>query len=197
MAYALGLVKPHVKAAANEIGPKYGIGTIYGFRQGGGEYGVSDHPLGLALDFMVYRNKGKGDGVAQYAYANHERLRVHYIIWYRRIWNVKRASEGWRVYTGTGNPHTDHVHISFLRDGDMGSSGGTGAGGGAPMGVPDLSAITAATEWLTDINNWKRIGIFLAGAVLLLMGLLRMMSSQLGVGDIANAAIKVKGKVKR
>lgn len=198
MAYALGPVKAHVKAAANEIGPKFGVTTIYGFRQGGGEYGISDHPLGLALDFMVYRNKARGDGIANYAFTNQGRLRVHYIIWYRKIYNVKRASEGWRDYHGTSNPHTDHVHISFLKEGDSGGSdqpgGGAGGGSGIP-GIPDLSAVTKASEWLTNPNNWKRIGIFLAGAVLLIMALLRMASSELGLGDIIQGAAKMKGKV--
>ena len=42
--------------------------------------------------------------------------RVHYIISNRRIWNSRRASEGWRNYTGS-NPHNRHIHISILDSG--------------------------------------------------------------------------------
>lgn len=104
--YDLGPVKAHVKAAANELGPKFGIKRIGGWRV----QATGDHPRGLALDFMTTT----GDALANYAVANQARLKVSYVIWNRRIWNQARRSEGWRKYTGTSNPHTDHVHVSFL-----------------------------------------------------------------------------------
>lgn len=103
--YKLGAVRAHVRAAANELGPKFGIKTIGGWRVSTS----GDHPLGLALDFMTTT----GQALADYLVANHVRLKITYVIWNRRIWNVARADEGWRTYTGTSNPHTDHVHASF------------------------------------------------------------------------------------
>jgi hypothetical protein len=54
-----------------------------------------------------------GTPLAEYARENANTLGVSYIVWNRQIWSKKRAAEGWRPYTGTSNPHTDHVHISF------------------------------------------------------------------------------------
>lgn len=42
----------------------------------------------------------------------YDHLPTKYVIWNRHIWS---RSHGWtkRVYTGTSNPHTDHVHVSI------------------------------------------------------------------------------------
>ena len=104
--YDLGAVKPHVEQAAYEIGPMFGITRIIGKVPG-----LFDHPKGLALDLMT-SDRGKGDAIAAYAVGNAQRLRLTYVIWYRRIWSVARASEGWRPYNGL-SAHTDHVHLSF------------------------------------------------------------------------------------
>lgn len=108
--YNLGNVKPHVAAAAREIGGRFGVAEVGGFsyRNIAGTTSLSDHALGLALDFMTTA----GDGIAAYAMSNAARLGVTYIIWDRRIWSVERAAEGWRPYYGV-SPHTDHVHVSF------------------------------------------------------------------------------------
>lgn len=103
--YKLGAVKPHVAKAANEIGALFDLTTIFGWAPG-----AFDHPKGLALDFMVYGDKAKGDRIAAYLLANAERLAITYVIWWRRIWSVDRPS--WRPYYGV-SPHTDHPHASF------------------------------------------------------------------------------------
>lgn len=103
--YSLGPVRAHVRAAANELGPRFGIKKIGGWRV----QATGEHPLGLALDFMTTT----GQALADFLVANHAKYKIHYVIWNRRIWNVDRAAEGWRTYTGTSNPHTDHVHASF------------------------------------------------------------------------------------
>ncbi len=56
----------------------------------------------------------KGDRVARYVKSHAKQYRVEYIIWDRKIWSVARKAEGWRRYRGP-NPHTDHVHVNFLR----------------------------------------------------------------------------------
>lgn len=104
--YDLGAVKPHVEAAAYEIGPMFNITRIIGKVPG-----LFDHPKGLALDYMT-SNRSTGDALAAYAISNVNRLRITYVIWYRHIWSVARASEGWRPYVGV-SPHTNHVHVSF------------------------------------------------------------------------------------
>lgn len=100
-------VKPHVRAAAQEVVQKFGITNIGGFASTG-HIPNSDHYRGLALDVMTSL---KGQEVANYFQANATRLAVTYIIWNRRIWD-SRNNKGWVPYSGT-SPHTDHVHISF------------------------------------------------------------------------------------
>lgn len=102
--YSLPGVLPHVQAVANEVGPSFGIRTIGGLRLSG----TGDHPRGLALDWMTTT----GDALAQHLVDNYVRFKITYVIWNRRIWSASRRSEGWRLYTGTSNPHTDHVHSS-------------------------------------------------------------------------------------
>ncbi len=108
--YNLGPVKPHVRAAAEELGSRFGIRIIYGVAKRSNK---SDHPLGLALDYMC--NTAQGDALAEFAYNNAGRLRVKYIIWKQRIRN---PGGGWRGMANRGNAtanHFDHVHISFQR----------------------------------------------------------------------------------
>jgi hypothetical protein len=88
--------------------------------------GTSEHKEGRAWDWRVSVNNP--DDVAavntvfawlfatdQYGhqYAMARRLGIMYIIWNHRIWGAYKAAEGWQPYTGTPNPHTDHVHFSF------------------------------------------------------------------------------------
>lgn len=107
--YDVGAVKSHVQAAADEIGNKFGVETIGGLA---GRAGISDHPKGLALDFMVTGNRG--DQIAEYAVNNAERLRVSYVIWYQKINSLD--GRGWRTMEDRGGDtanHKDHVHVSF------------------------------------------------------------------------------------
>lgn len=109
--YVLGAVKPWVKTAANEIGNKYAVDTIYGV--GARETANSDHPKGLALDFMVGDDRSKGDQIAADLQQNAAAYNITYIIWKQHIWNVARASEGWRPMPDRGGNtanHYDHVH---------------------------------------------------------------------------------------
>lgn len=111
--YKLGDVKWWVADAANSVGPRFGIKTIYGWAPG-----AYDHPKGLALDFMISdlaNGKAIGDSLAAFLIANASALKITYVIWYRRIWSVERAGEGWRPYSGDSE-HTDHVHASFRAD---------------------------------------------------------------------------------
>lgn len=110
--YNLGEVRPHVQAAADEIGGRFGVRTVLGV--GDRPTPGSDHPKGLALDFMV--GAATGDQLAGYVQANAARLGVTYVIWRQRLWSAGRADEGWRPMADRGSPtanHYDHVHVSF------------------------------------------------------------------------------------
>ncbi len=111
----LGPVKPHVRQATNKLACDFGVRTVYGYRRSNG-----DHGGGLATDFMVYKDKARGDGLAAHARANAGKYRIQYIIWQQRIWHVSRANEGWRKMEDRGDVtanHYDHVHISFTKAG--------------------------------------------------------------------------------
>jgi len=91
---------------------------------------VSEHEEGRAFDWGLSAAKpaekaiadqflgwllAKGPGGSGY---NARRLGVMYLIWNGKIWGSYRASEGWRVYTGS-EPHSDHIHISLSWAGAM------------------------------------------------------------------------------
>lgn len=98
-----------------------GVRTIYGV---GGRPGPSDHPNGLAADFMIdnYRTpEGKALGwqLAEWTRANADSLQVKYIIWDMKYWSAAHPDRGWTPYTRYGpNPsdnlaHRNHVHVSY------------------------------------------------------------------------------------
>lgn len=191
MAYNLGAVKPHVAAAANELGTRYNIRTVYGYRRIG-SVPNSDHPKGLALDFMT-SSKLIGDALAADAVANSSRLGITYVIWYGRIWT---ESQGWHGYVGP-SPHTDHVHMSFDEK--------VGIGDVIPVGIPgpgDIAEIAAnvraligvardlarVAAWLNNPDNWTRIALFSAGSVLVFMSVVRWDNA---VSTVASGVKKV------
>jgi hypothetical protein len=102
-----GPVKSWVATAGEELRCRFGVGTVYGVA---GRGGSSDHPLGLALDFMV--DRATGDRLADFALRNRRRLGVNYVIYRQRI----NFGTGWQAMEDRGGPtanHMDHVHISF------------------------------------------------------------------------------------
>ncbi len=76
-----------------------------------GRAGVSDHPAGLALDFMTTKGVN-GDQLAEYALRYQNQLKITYVIWKQRI----NFGSGWKGMEDRGSitaNHFDHVHISF------------------------------------------------------------------------------------
>ena len=104
----LGNVAPVARDAAEQIASKFGVYNIGGFATAGHIPG-SDHYTGHAIDVMVYKDKAKGDMIAQWVMSNWDALGVKYVIWYRTYYPAPGKTQ---PYAGT-SPHTDHVHISF------------------------------------------------------------------------------------
>jgi hypothetical protein len=103
----LGAVKPHVRAAAQFLGCRFGEPTMFGVA---GRAGTSDHPSGRAVDFMV--DRATGDALAVCALNNRAALGVTYVIWRQRI----NFGSGWQLMEDRGGVtanHFDHVHVSF------------------------------------------------------------------------------------
>lgn len=93
-------VEPHVAAAGGLLQEMFGVDDVIGVADRPGNP-TSDHPSGLALDFMV--DTSTGDALAAYAEENTEALGIDYI-----LWQVE--------------DHYDHVHISFEDDASSGLS---------------------------------------------------------------------------
>jgi phage-related protein len=113
-----GGVKPHVAQAGHYLRRKYGIGSVGGV---GARPNASDHPKGLALDFMT--SGENGTALANEVIANRAHYAVTYAIWRQRI----NSGGGWRPMADRGSPtanHMDHVHVSFA----PGPGGVTGEG---------------------------------------------------------------------
>jgi hypothetical protein len=170
--YALGAVKPHVREAAQEIGDAFDVSVIYGV---GARAGQSEHPKGLALDFMVYKDKAKGDAIATYCKQHWGALAILYIIWQQRI----DEGSGWKPMEDRGGDtanHRDHVHVSFLNAASgpsyagqvdaTGTTSGTAAGG-------DLSAFTSPSTWI-------RVMEFAAGVILIIIAFWPVLRSASG-----------------
>ncbi|RZQ63862.1 hypothetical protein [Amycolatopsis suaedae] len=99
--------KPHVAQVGNHIKAKFGVDDIGGRA---GRSGASDHPDGLALDFMV--DTKTGNEIADYLLANRKAFGITYVIWRQRY----NDGSGWSMMEDRGGAtanHFDHVHVSF------------------------------------------------------------------------------------
>ena len=75
---------------------------------------LSSHQCGLAIDFMVYGNKGLGQEIADWVQARAGSFGVTHIIWYQHIWTPYRPY--WRPMADRGGAtanHMDHVHVAL------------------------------------------------------------------------------------
>nr|WP_130343987.1 hypothetical protein [Herbihabitans rhizosphaerae] len=100
-------VQSHVAQVGNHIATMFGVDDIGGRAARGG---ASDHPSGLALDFMV--DTAKGNLIANYILANQKAFGVTYVIWRQRY----NDGSGWSTMEDRGGAtanHFDHVHVSF------------------------------------------------------------------------------------
>lgn len=163
--YSLPHVKPWVVDAANEIGTRFGIKTEGGWRASDP---FPDHPSGLAVDFMINdipNGHQIGEELSQFVAANAKRLGVKYEIWNARSWNPTRGT--WAPYTSTDNPHTDHVHVTFL---PAAPAGGGHVIGGVITPPSDLvgavnsaaDAVRTAASGVTAVGDLAKKAMWLA-----------------------------------
>jgi hypothetical protein len=106
---ALAGTQPAVSAAGRSIMARFGIAETNVLGRGGRGTAGSDHPTGLALDFM---RPDIGNALADYVLAHRAELGVTYVIWRQRI----NFGSGWQAMEDRGSPtanHMDHVHVSF------------------------------------------------------------------------------------
>lgn len=69
--------------------------------------------IDLAANANDPRHKELADKFIEWMIDNSDALGIQYIIWNRLSW---KSGRGWQRYTGI-NPHTDHMHVEFNRDG--------------------------------------------------------------------------------
>ncbi|WP_409492392.1 hypothetical protein [Amycolatopsis sp. cmx-11-12] len=101
--------KPHVAQVGNHVKAKFGVKSVGGVA---GRANASDHPSGLALDFMV--DAATGNAIADYLLANQKDFGVSYVIWRQRY----NDGSGWDTMEDRGGAtanHMDHVHVSFSK----------------------------------------------------------------------------------
>lgn len=106
---SLAGTKPHVAQVGNHVKAKFGVSTVGGVA---GRANASDHPSGLALDFMV--DTATGNAIAEYLLANQKDFGVTYVIWRQRY----NDGSGWDTMEDRGGAtanHMDHVHVSFSK----------------------------------------------------------------------------------
>jgi hypothetical protein len=99
--------KPHVAQVGNHLAARFDVDDIVGVA---GRSGNSDHPSGLALDFIV--DTATGNALADYVLANRRAFGVSYVIWRQRY----NDGSGWSAMEDRGSAtanHFDHVHVSF------------------------------------------------------------------------------------
>lgn len=159
----LGPVKPVTAKAADEIGNKFHLKTIGGWRDPKIEkIEPTGHPAGLAADFMVndmLDGSVRGQEVADYVVAHAKELGVKHAIWQQHIWIAARPDAGWKPMEDRGSPtanHMDHVHVSFNGDTSIITSadGATTAGAcpGAKSGPTDTSQVNSQ-GWAMPIKG--------------------------------------------
>ncbi|OZM73562.1 hypothetical protein CFN78_08475 [Amycolatopsis antarctica] len=105
--------KPHVAQVGNHVKGKFDVDSVGGKA---GRSGDSDHPSGLALDFMV--GSATGDEIAEYVLDNQEEFGVEYVIWKQRY----NDGGSWSTMEDRGDEtanHFDHVHVSFESGADV------------------------------------------------------------------------------
>lgn len=80
-----------------------------------------EHGQGRALDFMVKPRSQEGLKLAEWVMNNHKSMKVMYVIWEQRIWNIQREQprpwSQWRKMEDRGSctqNHCDHIHVSYL-----------------------------------------------------------------------------------
>jgi SLT domain-containing protein len=122
-----GGVQRHVAQAGNYLKMKFGIGSVGGV---GARPNASDHPAGLALDFMTSGDNGTQLANFLSSAANWSHFAIKYLIWRQRILNGPGTA--WQGMEDRGSPtanHMDHVHVSFQGGPGSGTMDAGGAGG--------------------------------------------------------------------
>lgn len=111
-------VNANVQGAANAL-ESDGLASSFGTYPG---HSNPEGPLQAIDIFNPDSSEGwaQQDKICEFLIANQARFGVRYVIRREHIWNIERASEGWRKMRPHGNrrlDHYDHTHATFYTDG--------------------------------------------------------------------------------
>jgi hypothetical protein len=115
--------QPLPKAVASALRINFPMITatgIYSDRDVAGTKKKSSHAEGRAIDIHLNANKPNdrlvGDELFRVLIDAAHATGIDNVIWNRQIWSTRRPTI--RHYPGA-NPHTDHIHVEFTRDGSQ------------------------------------------------------------------------------
>lgn len=112
-------VRPNVQGVADAI-EREGLASSFGTYPG---HSSPEGPTQAVDIFTPDNNNGYAlqDRICDFLMRNQVRFGVRYLIRRHHIWNIERASEGWRDQGVTGNrtaDHYDHVHVTCYTAGE-------------------------------------------------------------------------------
>lgn len=218
-----GAAKPGAVALMawiNKNYPKSKNWGIYSCRIIPGTNSMSLHGEGRALDvgYEVVDGKGNPDGYRLFSHLKVHALElgIQGIIWDRRI-STNRGDN--RPYSGGPDltaAHVNHLHIELTNaaartltpskiasimgtppvGNDFNSGPDTDFGGGDFRQSSDTAGLLAGLKTLTDSATWIRVGMFIGGAILILLGLAILQSGQVSRLLAGNATQSVKAGIK-
>lgn len=209
-----GSAKPGAVALMSWINknyPKSKNWGIYSCRIIPGSSSMSLHGEGRALDvgYALVNGKANPDGYRLFAHLKRHavELGIQGIIWDRKI-STNRGDD--RPYSGgpdVTSAHVDHLHVELTNNAarsltaakiaqimgtplaDNGLYDPDADFGGGDFGQSaDTAGLLAGLQELTDRDTWIRVGMFLGGAILILLGFIVFQSgvtSRLLNGNVA------------
>jgi hypothetical protein len=175
----------NVEATVRSLADRFGFTDVGGVRP---KDQFPDHPGGYAADFMIHGDKAKGDALVAFSVANAKAIGLDYMIWYGRVWDIDKDPIGlphsqWRRYTGTSNPHTDHVHQTYKR-------GVTPMLDGISSGVQNVAGKLFDVDAFMHQVHGTSVTLLAAGLGVVLLGIGVALSVR---STLANQAKKVTG----
>lgn len=103
-------VEPYVGIVGAHIQDKFGVTDVKGKADRGN---ASEHPKGLALDFMTNTGNVDGDKIAEYLLDRSEDFGVMYVIWQQTLFVPGQDPQEMEDRGDDTANHRDHVHVSF------------------------------------------------------------------------------------
>lgn len=175
--------------------PKSKNWGIYSCRMIPGSSSMSIHGEGRALDvgYDVVGGKGNPDGYRLFSHlkAHAVELGIQGIIWDRKISTNRGDDRAYSGGPGLTEAHVNHLHIEMTNaaarsltgmkiaqimgtppvGNDFNSGPGTDFGGGDFTQGADTAGLLAGLQTFMNRDTWIRVGMFLGGVILVLLGL--------------------------